>query len=137
MLNEDKVKLMTRLAIYEAHDGKKAMKMTHYFRGDYVSWNVIKTVLAVTAAYLCIVGLWLMYHFEYLMVNLYTMDLMELLKKVLTNYAGLLLVYFVLSYAIYNLKYSKAMKSLKRFRLTMKKVRQLDGNEAKGRENEI
>ncbi len=30
MLNEDKVKLMTKMAIYEKRFGKKNMKMTEY-----------------------------------------------------------------------------------------------------------
>lgn len=134
MLNEDKVKLMTRMAIYEKHKGKKMMKMTKYFRGDYVSWNMIKTAVAVTFAYFVIAGCWILYHLEYFMENLYTLDLMELVRRLLTNYVILLAGYMILSYIIYTLRYSIAMKSLKRFRGNLKKVKQMNHEEAKGGE---
>lgn len=134
MLNEDKVKLMTRVAMYEKHTGKKNMKMTKYFRGDYVSWNMIKTAVAVTVAYLMIAGCWVMYHLEYLMENLYTMDLAELVRRMLVYYIGVLVAYMILSYIIYTLKYSRVMRSLKRFRSSLKKIRQISHEEMKGGE---
>ncbi|MBO5278793.1 MAG: hypothetical protein J6B06_04825 [Lachnospiraceae bacterium] len=135
MLNEDKVKLMTRMAIYEKRKGKKVMKMTKYFRGDYVSWNMIKTAIAVTIAYAMIAGGWVLYHLEYFMENLYTLDLVDLIRKVLTYYVILLAGYMILSYVIYTVKYSMAMKSLKRFRGNLKKVKQINHEEAKGGES--
>lgn len=132
MLNEEKVKLMARMAIYEKKPGRKAMKMTKYFQSDYVSWNMIKTVLAVTVSYLLMVGCWILYHMEYLMENLYTLDFAELIKNFLTYYVVLLVAYVVLSYIIYGVKYSMAMKSLRRFRTKLKKVKQINQEEAKG-----
>lgn len=134
MLNEDKVKLMTRVAMYEKRSGRKNMKMTKYFRGDYVSWNMIKTAVAITIAYMLIAGCWVLYHLEYLMENLYTMDLVELVRQVLVYYIAVLVGYMILSYIIYTVKYSMAMKSLKRFRSSLKKIRQISHEEAKGGE---
>ncbi len=135
MLNEDKVKLMTRMAMYEKKKGRKVMKMTKYFHSDYVSWNMIKTAISVTFAYAMIAGCWLLYHMEYLMENLYTLDFIELIRKVLIYYVALLAGYMVFSYAIYSIKYSIAMKSLKRFRGNLKKVKQINQEEAKGGES--
>lgn len=132
MLNEEKVKLMTRMAMYEKKPGRKAMKMTKYFQSDFVSWNMIKTVIAVTVSYLLMAGCWVLYHLEYLMENLYTLDFAELIKKLLTYYVVLLVAYVVLSYIIYAVKYGMAMKSLRRFRTSLKKVRQINQEEAKG-----
>lgn len=134
MLNEDKVKLMTRAAIYEKHAGKKNMKMTKYFRGDYVSWNMIKTAVAVTLAYMLLAGCWVLYHLEYLMENLYTMDLAELIRRIVMYYAAVLAAYMIVAYIVYTLKYSRAMKSLKRFRGSLKKIRQISHEETKGGE---
>ncbi len=135
MLNEEKVKLMTRMAMYEKRPGRKAMKMTKYFHSDYVSWNMIKTALAVTVSYALMAGCWVLYHLEYLMENLYTLDFAEFIKKFLTYYVVLLVVYMILSYIIYSLKYSLAMKSLRRFRARLRKVRQINQEEAKGGES--
>ena len=51
MLNERKVKLMTRLTMYEKREGKHTIPMTKYFTDDFISWNMIKTVVAITFAY--------------------------------------------------------------------------------------
>ncbi len=40
MLNEEKIRLMTKAASYEAGEGKKALAMNKYFRGDYISINL-------------------------------------------------------------------------------------------------
>lgn len=132
MLNEDKVKLMTRMAVYEKKKGKRVMKLTKYFQSDYVSWNMIKTAVAVTVSYVMIAGCWVLYHLEYFMENLYTLDLVEMIRRILVYYAAVLAGYMVLSYAIYMIKYNVAMKSLKRFRSNLKKVKQINHEEAKG-----
>lgn len=134
MLNEEKVKLMTRAAVYEKHEGKKNMKMTKYFRGDYVSWNMIKTAAAVTFAYLIVAGCWVLYNLEYLMENFYTMDLAEITRQILVYYIAVLVAYLILSYIIYTIKYSMAMKNLKRFKSSLKKIRQISHEEMKGGE---
>lgn len=134
MLNEDKVKLMTKMAIYEKHSGKKAMKMTKYFRGDYVSWNMIKTAVSVTIAYMLIAGGWVLYHLEYFIENLYTLDLADLIRRMLVYYIAALAGYMILSYIIYTIRYSNAMRKLKHFRSSLKKVKQMSAEEAKGGE---
>lgn len=135
MLNEDKVKLMTQMAIYEKRKGKKDMKLTKYFHSDYVSWNMIKTAFAVTVSYMLAAGCWVLYHMEYYLENLYTLDFAELIKSFLTYYAAALAGFLVLSYIVYSVRYNMTMKSLKRFRVKLKKVRQMDQEEAKGGES--
>lgn len=134
MLNEEKVKIMTHMAIYEKHKGKKTMKMTKYFRGDYVSWNLIKTILSVTIAYLLGLLCWGLYHLEYLLENIYTLDIVPLVKNILFYYAVSLGIYVVLGYIVYNIKYSKAMKSLKKYRQGLKTIKQINTDDMKGRD---
>ena len=41
MLDEERVILMTKMAAYNARNGRKNDAMNAYFRGDYVGFNVI------------------------------------------------------------------------------------------------
>ena len=41
MLNEEKVVLMTKLAAYEQHRGKKDTKIRRYFRGDFLLMQML------------------------------------------------------------------------------------------------
>ena len=36
MLNEEKVKIMTELAMYEEGEGKKYLPVSRYYRSDYI-----------------------------------------------------------------------------------------------------
>ena len=57
MLDEKKVKLMTRLAFYEQTQGKEDFKVSAYYRKDYASMHGICSFLWVTFGYACVVGL--------------------------------------------------------------------------------
>ena len=45
MLNEERVILMTKLASYEANDGRRNVAIGSYFRSDYIGWQVLKLSL--------------------------------------------------------------------------------------------
>lgn len=125
MLNEEKIRLMTRLAIYENREGKKAKRIAKYFRGDYVSWNVIKAGLSVTIAYLILVALWAVYKIEILLETLTALNIMEVAQGILLRYLGVLGIFIIISYIIYTIRYEKAKKSLKRFYKNLRKLEQV------------
>ena len=49
MLNEERIRLMTRMAAYEEHEGKKDIAISEYFRGDYISFQLLKSAIYATA----------------------------------------------------------------------------------------
>lgn len=135
MLSEEKIKLMTKLAIYEKHTGKKTMKLTKYFQMDYVSWNMLKTGIAVTIGYLLIIAVYIAYHFEEFVEEIYTMDYMALGREIAARYVMLLVIYMVVTFIIYSVRYSQGMKSLKRYQKNLKKVEA--DSEENGRDREV
>ena len=48
MLNEEKIRIMTRAAIYEQGKGEEDIKITSYSRSDYIRYNMLKTLIGVT-----------------------------------------------------------------------------------------
>lgn len=125
MLKEEKIRLMTRLAIYENREGKKTKRIAKYFRGDFVSWNVIKTGLSVTIAYVVLVALWAVYTMEELLESITTLDVMDLAQNILLRYLGILAVFIVISYVVYTLRYEKAKRSLKKFYKNLRRLEQV------------
>lgn len=57
MLDEKKIRRMTRLASYESKEGKEELDISSYYKKDYVSSNVIRTLLWVTLGYVLAFGL--------------------------------------------------------------------------------
>ena len=55
MIKEDKVILMTKLAIYEQGEGKKEIPTSKYFRSDYISIRMIESFVSTTLVYILLI----------------------------------------------------------------------------------
>ena len=115
MLNEERIKLMTKMAAYEADEGKKNVAIGNYFRGDYIGLQVIKSIISATIAFVIVFGLFVFYDFEVFMSDIYKMDLLGFGRTVITAYLIFVAVYALISYMIYTYRYAKARKSLKMY----------------------
>lgn len=122
MLNEERVKLMTRMASYEAGEGKKNMNIGKYFRGDYIGIQVLKSIICSTIAFGICFALYLFYDFEHFMQDIYQMDLIQFAKDVLFIYAAVVIGYALVTYIIYSVRYKKARKSLKKYYNNLRKL---------------
>ena len=122
MLNEERIILMTKMASYEAHEGKKNMAIGKYFRSDYIAIQILKAVVSATIAFGVFLALFIFYDFETFMQDIYKMDLISFAVNILYWYAGTVLVYGAVCYAICAYRYSKAKKSLKLYYQNLKKL---------------
>lgn len=52
MIDPKKVRLMTKLSVYEEGPGKKDLKINGYSKKTYVNIKQLESILAVTAAYI-------------------------------------------------------------------------------------
>lgn len=122
MLNEERVILMTKLASYEQKKGKKNIRINRYFRSDYLIMQMLKTILCSTIAYVLLLGMYMLYHLEEFTENLYEMDLIGFVQKIIMIYGVFLAVSCVLTYLVYSYRYVKARKSLRGFMGNLKKL---------------
>ena len=51
MVNEEKVKIMNRLAMYEHGEGRKYLPVSRYYRSDYIGLALIRNFFLVTIGY--------------------------------------------------------------------------------------
>lgn len=131
MLNEERIKLMTKMAAYEADEGKKNVAIGNYFRGDYIGLQVIKSIISATIAFVIVFGLFVFYDFEVFMSDIYKMDLLGFGRTVITAYLIFVAVYVLISYMIYTYRYAKARKSLKMYYNNLKKLAYLYDKEGR------
>lgn len=134
MLNEERIRLMTKLACYEADEGKKNVAIGNYFRGDYIGLQVIKSIISATIAYVLIFAVFILYDFEVFTEDIYKMDLLDFAKSVIIYYLIFTVVYAVISYGVYAYRYTKARKSLKTYYNNLKKLAYLYDRETKNRD---
>lgn len=131
MLNEERIKLMTKMAAYEEKEGRKNMSIGNYFRSDYVELHVLKSIACATISYVILFGLFIYYDFEIFMQDIYKKDLVKFGKDMLLYYCVFVGVYAVISYIIYSYRYSKAKKSLKRYHHNLRQLAVLYDQENK------
>lgn len=122
MLNEERVILMTKMASYEEGEGKKSMSLGRYFRGDYISLQLLRAFFCSTIAYLLGFGLYVLYDFEDFITDIYKMDLFVFAKNIIIWYAVFVVGYCVVTYAICAYRYARAKKSLRLYYHNLKKL---------------
>lgn len=115
MLDERKLKLMTKLAFYEETEGKQDFKISEYYRKDYASMHGICSFLWVTIGYACIVGLAALAGMETLLGKMSNGLILTLALIVVGGYFFLLILYGVISGHIYNAKHKRARQNVKRY----------------------
>lgn len=131
MISKERVRHMTKLAAFEEREGKEYRKMTQYFRRDYVGLELIKSFFAGTLAFFLIVGIWATYRMDYLMDNIDSMDLPEFGTEMLIRYLIFMAIYLLITYVIYNMRYTKGRKRMKLFYNRLKKVSRLYESESR------
>lgn len=102
MINEEKVKIMTKLAMYEQGKGRKYLPVSRYYRSDYIGLALIKNFFLVTIGYVLIVAAVAVYFGEYLLENIHKMNLVALGAYIIIGYLVVLIVYSVLTYIQYS-----------------------------------
>lgn len=115
MINEEKVKIMTEIAMYEQGKGRKYLPVSKYYRSDYIGLALIKNFFLVTIGYVMAIAAVAVYFGEYLMENLHKMDLVSLGIYIIIGYVAALVGYSILTYIQYSVKYFKAKKSVKEY----------------------
>lgn len=125
MLNEDRIILMTKMASYEEREGKKYVAIGSYFRSDYLTVQVLKSVLSAALAFVIAFALYIFYDFEVFMQDIYKMDLIGFAQTVLIWFGVTVVGYGVLAYIVYSYRYAKAKKSLKCYYHNLKKLNSL------------
>ncbi|HIY61377.1 MAG TPA: hypothetical protein H9831_11985 [Candidatus Eisenbergiella pullistercoris] len=129
MINEKKVAVMTRMAAYEAGNGKKDRAVCSFFRSDFVGFQLLKTWIAVTAAFCILAGIWLLYRLDEITAIFYAMDvdaLLELGKDALAAYGILCGGYLLTTWLAAHVVYAKAHKASAAFD---RMLTEIDGSE--------
>ncbi len=132
MLKKRKVILMTKLALYDKLEAKHMLKAEKYFRGDYISWHVIKTIVAITIVYLLCAAMWFIYNSEFLMQNIASLNYYAIISYAVALYVILVLSYGVIAYIVYTVKYSKAVKTMENYEKGLKQLAKVCVEERRG-----
>ena len=110
MLDVEKVRLMTELARYENAEGKEDLRISRYYRSDYIGISLLKNLLAVSLGYLLLWGIIVAYNLDFLLDNVHKMDFSFIIFEFVIGYAVIVLIYSIITYTLGFSRYAKAKK---------------------------
>ena len=129
MVKEERIKLMTRMAAYEKEEHKKNKTIVSFFRSDYISMQMLKSIISTTIAFAIMFGLYVLYDFEVFMKEIYQMDMFEFAKSVIIIYVIFLCITLVFTYVVSLYRYNKALQSTKLYYANLKKLSRIYGEQ--------
>ena len=101
MINKDRVRTMTRLAIYEEGQGISDDKMNGYFKNDYIVGHMVGSFVSGTIACLLIALVYCCYHYDTLLIQLFENQLSGLIETAATLYAAFMIFFLAVSFFVY------------------------------------
>lgn len=122
MLNEDKIKLMTGIAMYEKREDKYIFPANHYFKGDYISSHMFRSFFAFTLCYILGVLIWGLYHMEELLNTIDLDEVLTIIKGGAMLYGVGLLLYLIITFLVYQKRYEIAKRGLKVYLAKLKRL---------------
>ena len=131
MINNDKVSLMTKLAIYE-NKNSEDIKLSKYYKVDYVRHNVLKTIISVTVAYVCILLFILFYNLEEVLAKAFELNYTMLGIEICVSYFVLIVIFTLMSFMIYSKKINKSRKRIMKYHRGLRQLSRIYDEEKNG-----
>lgn len=123
MVNEEKIKVMTDIALDETKRYQEEISEGIYFKGDYIRSHVISAIWNITMAYLLLAALVVLYQADYLLVNITKVSYRFLIGAGLGMYFLFCLITGLLSFWYYSLKYQDNMMIIKEYNDKLEKLK--------------
>ena len=133
MLSEEKIKIMTNLAMFEKKEGNRIFPVNRYFKSDYISSKLLRSFFSYTLSFLLGIVLWVLCDIEKWLNVMWIESLIELGMKVGAIYLAGLVDYLIISLCIYARRYDYASRGMKVYMAKLKRLdKRYEGNSRPG-----
>ena len=122
MINEERVKQLYKIAIYEQNEEKEHRQTGLYYRSDYISKEVVKSFFFGSIAYVIMALLWVMSNWDLVMHQINTLEIIDTVIVMLVGYVLFLVVYLFATALVYYFRYKHSKKKLDEYVGDMKKA---------------
>lgn len=123
MIDQDKLKTMSQLAIYEKKKGKKDFGMYSFDRGDYIRYEGIKTAVLVTLAFIAIIGMIVVWNLNTIIHQFDVLDYGKLLAWICIAFICVFAFYMFCSYRKSREEYNHMIPRVRRYQRRLKKMK--------------
>ena len=103
MVDNEKVRIMTRIAIYEKNNEHEGLALAKFFREDYIKYNLLKTLVTSTFCFWTFVAVSVLVDFEKYLSEFGSANYFKVVSKLMRE---------VIAFAAYSYRYYKAKPGL-------------------------
>ena len=125
MLNEERVKHMTKMAFYETKGGSDDLKIGAYYKKDYIGSNTFWSALWMTIAYIAVVVIVVTAFLKNYWADLQSKQIMVIGISFFGIYLVLLFAYVKYAKGIYKKKHALAYHRMRRFKDELEQLEKL------------
>lgn len=112
MVNEERVKQLFKIAVYEEKEEKEHRQAGQFYRSDYIGKEVVKSFFSGTIAYGIMVALWAIANWEIVMHQINTLEIIDTMVGMVIIYILFLVLYLFVTALIYYYRYKHSKKRL-------------------------
>lgn len=132
MLDEKKIRLMTKIARYEQNEGKEDIRIAGYYRSDFLASALLKNLVLTTIGYGAAVGLYLASRGDSFLEELDVLRLVLMVVMIAAGYLIALVCYSGAVYIIESVRYSRAQRDVRVYDGQLEILEKLYGGEEEG-----
>jgi cell division protein FtsL len=114
MINEEKLRLMTKTALLEQQN-RQAFRINRYYKKDYVSYHMILLWICVTMAFVMVAGAVGIVYIEQYPEAAQKLDWRYVFFVLLMGYIILVVAYVIIAMFVYTVRYERAQTVVKKY----------------------
>ncbi|MDD6290499.1 MAG: hypothetical protein PUA77_01730 [Lachnospiraceae bacterium] len=131
MINEERVRELFQMAVFDEREEKKCRPMGQYYMWDYVGKELVKSFFSGTIAFVLLVVLWGISDLTALTAYINGTELANLAIRFIVLYVAFMAVYLIVTAAVYCIRYDRGRRKLRKYVDHMKKVRKIYQRESR------
>ncbi|MCI5791728.1 MAG: hypothetical protein MR011_00305 [Lachnospiraceae bacterium] len=122
MLKKEKIRLMTDLAIYEKKYENDVFKINKYYKSDYIFWHMMLAFIRFTVCFLICLMLYVIFKSDSFFYDINVNGIMAMFTKLIFHYIAGVIVYLMISAAVYSARYKRARKGMLFYATKLKRL---------------
>ena len=131
MINEERVKKICKIALYEQNEEKDYRQVGFYYRSDYVIKELLKSFFAGSIAFVCMALLWAMSNWSEVMRQINNLEIIDTGIAMLVCYILFMVIYLVITFLVYLMRYKTGAQKLETYVKDLKRLYQMYEREEK------
>lgn len=131
MVNQDRIKQLYKLAVYEKNEEKEHREVGQYYRSDYIAKEVIKSIVTGTFAYAIMAALWVMNNLDLVLYQINNLEIIDTIVSMVIIYAVFMAIYLFATAVVYYARYKNSQKKIDAYVAELKKAQSMFEREEK------